>query len=47
MFPAIVGGISAYLSLGMAIAVFASAAYALAAIAVAFMKAPQRPVWPS
>jgi len=42
VFPAIVGGISAYLSLGMAIAVFASAAYALAAIAVAFMRAPQR-----
>lgn len=42
IFPAIVGGIGAYLSLGMAICVFASAAYALAAIAVVFMKAPPR-----
>jgi MFS family permease len=42
VFPALVGGLGAYLSLGMAIAVFASAAYALAAVAVAFMKMPRR-----
>ncbi|NIE82308.1 MULTISPECIES: MFS transporter [unclassified Burkholderia] len=42
IFPAIVGAISAHLSLGMAIAVFASAAYALAAVAVSLMGAPRR-----